>query len=55
MTGDEHFRSRHFVPDGAACPGEPVVVAATPQNPGSSVAGERRDAEGTAAAGQRRI
>ena len=32
MTGDEYFHSRHFVPDGAALPREPVVERDAPES-----------------------
>ena len=32
MTGDEYFHSRHFVPDVAALPGEPVVERDAPES-----------------------
>jgi putative DNA primase/helicase len=45
VTGDEYFHSRHFVPDGAALPGEPVVEGDAPESRQQRRQRERQDAK----------
>jgi hypothetical protein len=43
VTGDEYFHSRHFVPDGAALPREPVVERDAPESRQQRRQRERQD------------